>query len=289
MNKNLPWYAGIIFSFIAFGVSVFALWSVYDLRYKNISTPNQSTDIFYPPNPPIGADSGPDKREQLHQIIPPIQSDPFSGEPVRIPIDTPTGNANGAPPLSFLSGTTSQFISGGGASDINKLVPADVIIAYIGDSLMYYNTTMGFKFGLPSSNKTLRLDETGVYSRKSDAVLWLWFTKNFDIAVATFFVTPNAASSIETLSFDYNFIGYPTYMGIISRATTTVSNHPALEEVVSYESSSPGYPNIWKFVHILHNGNLYTFGAQIGPLQAVNTDEVSRMIFEFENSFRFLQ
>ncbi len=192
-----------------------------------------------------------------------------------------------SPPFP-LSATTSQFIGRGGVTGPTKLTPSDVLIAYNGDVLIYHNTTMGFAFGLPSIGKELRMNDTGIYTRRSDALVWLWFTKSYDIATANFFVTPSEEASLSTLSFNYNFIGYPTFTGKLSSTMTIIDDTPTLVETVSYESSSPNYPNTWKFIHILRNSNLYTFGVQIAPSQAVNVAEAEQMLHVFSNSFRFL-
>jgi len=187
------------------------------------------------------------------------------------------------------SATTSQFIHSVGPAGIRKPFPDDVIIAYVGEILMYTNLTMGFKFTLPSSNKTLRIDNTEYYTRKSDVLVWLWFSMNTDIAVAAFFITPTTATSTDVLAFDYNFIGFPPYTGTVSKSLKFIDNAPALEETVMYESTSSGYPNVWKFTHILKEGNLYTFATQIGPSKAINLDQSLALINAFDNSFKFLK
>ena len=189
---------------------------------------------------------------------------------------------------SSRSATTSQWISRGGASDTTKLLPSDVIIAYSGEVLVYQNKTLGFEFGLPSFGKALRLNDSGSYSRRSDALAWIWFTKNYDIATANFFVTPTNISSLSELSFDYNFEGYPKYTGTTSRELKTVGTVPSLEETVLYESKSPDYPNAWKFIHLLRDGNIYTFSVQVEPKQALNIEEAEQMITVFKSTFHFL-
>lgn len=260
-------------------LSAFALWGVGDLRNKN-NAPKESstlTDAQYIQTPVI--------TEGYSPHLPTMQ-DVQMGMMVQ-EVQMPAGSMPG-PLSSPLSATTTQFIGRGGVSDTSAQTPSDVIIAYSGDVLIYRNTTLEFEFGLPSSDKKLRLNDSGSYSRKSDALVWLWFTKNFDIAMANFFVTPTPASSVNEISFGYAFEGYPPYMGTLSRTMTTVNGEPALEEIVSYESSSPDYPNTWKFIHILRNGKLYTFGAQIAPVQAINEKEVEQMITVFKGTFHFL-
>jgi hypothetical protein len=251
----------------AVGLSGFALWAVYDVRHEGGAVepeplPPGVSDIILPYPQSVG---------MIQEIQMPAGTMP----------DMPFGYS---PP----SATTSQFIGRGGVSDMSAQTPSDVVIAYSGDVLVYHNITLGFEFGLPSADKKLRLNDSGSYSRKSDALVWLWFTKSFDIATANFFITPNASPSVEELSFDYHFAGYPLYMATLSSVKTSAGGSPALEETVSYESSSPGYPNLWKFVHILKDGKLYTFSAQVAPVQAIDEQEVEQMITVFKNSFRFL-
>lgn len=254
-------------------LSVFALWGYYDMRREGgaVKEAPLLTDTVNSGVSPDGADV----------LLPYPQ--PLTIQEIRMPAGTMPG-FDYSPP----SATTSQIIGRGGVSDMSAQTASDVIIAYGGDVLIYHNTTIGFEFGLPSVEKKLRLNDTGSYARKSDALVWLWFTKGFDIATANFFVTPTAVSSVSELSFDYNFIGYPSYMGTLSSVVITVNGTPALEETVSYESASPGYPNTWKFIHILHDGKLYTFGAQIAPVQAINEKEVEQMITVFKGTFHFL-
>ncbi len=261
-----------VLSIVALGASGFAIWSVRDLRNKCVLLPGVPTVLSGGPDYD-GGFSAPD-----YSVNP---SDISNG----LPNATPTSFLPGDISDSFSSGaTTSMFINSGG-SDIGNRSSSDVIVAYIGDELSYYNTSLGFKFSLPSKNKALRVDDTGVSARKADAFVWLWFTKDGASASATFFVTSTKASSLDNLSFDYNFIDYPRLENKISRVTVSVLNQPAFEETVAFQSNSPGYPNIWRFVHIIRDDRLYSFGVQIQPHQAVNVDDAMSMLRSFENSF----
>lgn len=256
-------------------LSAFALWGYYDMRRGGGGAVTEVPLLTDTVNSGVPSSDG------VAELIP--YPEPLMVQEIRMPAGTMPGFGYSPP-----SATTSQFIGRGGAADTSTQTPSDVIIAYSGEVLIYRNMTLGFEFGLPSIGKMLRLNDSGSYARKSDALAWLWFTKNFDIATANFFVTPNAAASINELLFDYNFEGYPRYMGTLSRTETTVNGESALEETVSYESGSPDYPNTWKFIHVFHKGKLYTFSAQIAPVQAVNEKEVEQMITVFKSSFRFL-
>jgi len=300
MKKQSMIIMGI--AFISLALSIVALWGVYDTRHKDTYSQNKSSASSTPPNPLAEGTINPVMPQRESQLSYPCQP-PTTGNFIPPPclatstqlhqIILPAGVTPVSPPWSIapspFSATTSQFIGRGGVSDTTKLTPSDVLIAYSGDVLIYHNTTMGFEFGLPSIGKELRLNDTGSYSRKPDALVWLWFTKNYDIASANFFVTPSVASSLDALSFDYNFTGYPKFTGKLSSTMITVDNQPALEETISYESSSPNYPNTWKFVHILHDNNLYTFGVQVAPSQAVNVAEAEQMLQVFSNTFHFFQ
>src|SRR3989344_473446 len=272
-------------SMVALGASVFAIWSVRDLRNSSVllPIPTVPTVISSSPNSigflPPGSehesqsypyDNAPNLSDTIHSIVTEI---PAQG----IPNDMPYSYSSGA--------TTSMLISSGGL-DISKNAASDDIIAFINDELTYYNTSLEFKFSLPSKNKSLRIDNREVAARKSDAIFWLWFTKDGGTASATFFVTATTTLSTDNLYFDYNLIDYPIFEKTISRATVTVANETALEETVTYQSNNLDYPNIWRFVHVIRDGKLYTFAAQIGPSQVIHIDEATMMLNSFKQSFR---
>jgi len=279
MKKNiLRW--PVVISLFALTASIFALWSIFGVQQeiKNIdTTPKLSADLAVE----ISQESKEEEVSVTDQVFLVDEQHPVVF-PEGMPIPIQISNIPGGP------ATTTQFVARAGAQDTSNVAPSDVITVYSGDVLLYSNSTLGFYFGLPSEGKTLRIDDTGTYARKDNAILWLWFKKNYDVGVANFFITPTTANTFGDLSFDYNFKGYPKYTAMLSSATTTVGALSALEVTVSYESASPGYPNTWKFVHIIHDEHLYTFGAQIEPLQTGDYQYTEKLISVFKNTFNFV-
>lgn len=294
MNKNISQWS-VVISLLVLTISLFVLWNVVgiqqEIKNTNASLLDSSVQLSSLPerseNLIINAPDG------IGKIALPISEQVFLVDEKR-PIISPQGVA--MPPLPFPipsnipggSATTTQFVASAGVQDTSNVTPSDVITVYNDDVLLYSNATLGFYFGLPSDGKTLRLDDTGTYARKDGALLWLWFKRNYDVGVANFFIIPTTTRTIDDLSFDYSFKGYPKYTATLSSATTTVGSLPALEVVVSYESTSPGYLNTWKFVHLIHNGKLYTFGVQIEPSQTVDYQYTEKLISVFKNTFHFI-
>ncbi len=295
MNKNISQWS-VVISLFVLTISLFVLWNVIGIQQeiKNTSASLSDSSILSSSLPKRSENLIINTSESIEKVALPISEQVFLVDERRQVI-SPQGVA--VPPLPFFipitstpggPATTTQFVARAGVQDISRITPSDVITVYSGDVLLYSNATLGFYFGLPSDSKTLRLDDTGTYARKDNAFLWLWFKRNYDVGIANFFITPTTTRTIDELSFDYNFKGYPKYTAMLSSTTTTVGSLPALEVVVSYESTSPGYLNTWKFIHVIHDRKLYTFGVQTEPSQTINYQYAEKLVSVFKNTFHFV-